>query len=70
MSLWFVIYIAGKVGGSVGPLPYDFAECQSRAVDMYRQLKPDVVTPEGLTEADVRFACEYHDARPINEVTP
>ena len=70
MNLWLVIYMTGKVGGSVGPLPYDFTECQSRVVDMYRQLRPDVVTPDGRTAADVRFACEYHDARPINEATP
>ena len=34
MKLFLVILVAGKVGGSVGPLPCDMAECLTRAGEL------------------------------------
>lgn len=34
LPLWFVVLIAGKVEMSIGPVPYDMAECQNRIVVM------------------------------------
>lgn len=67
MNLFFVIYVAGVLGGTVGPLPYGMEECQRRAAEMWSGFKPGVLTPEGLTRDDVVFKCEFHDQRPSNE---
>lgn len=67
MNLFLVIYIAGLVGGTVGPLPYGVEECRGRAADLWSELKPGVLTPEGFTRDDVAFKCEFHDQRPSIE---
>jgi hypothetical protein len=64
MKLFLIIYIAGKIGGVAGPLPYDMAECQRRAASMWSELRPGVRTPMGYTRDDVKFSCEMHDTRP------
>lgn len=68
MKLWMVIYLAGKIAGSVGPLPYDEDECHRRAVELLAEGKPDVVTPEGYSLKDVRFECLRADRRPDAEM--
>lgn len=67
MKLYIVIYIAGLIGGTVGPLPYGIAECESRATELNALPRPNVVTPQGYTAADVLFACEWHATRPEND---
>lgn len=66
-KLYIVIYIAGQIGGTVGPLPYGIDECRLRAAAQYATMDPKVVTPEGITARDVMFACEFHIIRPQNE---
>lgn len=67
MKLFMVIYFAGQIGGTVGPLPYGIEECRTRAADIMSNAKQDVVTPEGYTARDVKFECEFHRERPANE---
>ncbi len=66
MKLFFIIYVLGKVVGTVGPLPYSLEECKSRAVEAKAVMKTDA-TPKGVKLADVTFACELHDTRPAIE---
>ena len=68
MQLFMVIYITGLIGGTVGPLPYGFDECEARAAAATREAaqQVSVVTPSGVTGRDVRLACEYHSVRPAN----
>ncbi|GAA4169183.1 hypothetical protein GCM10023069_25350 [Shinella granuli] len=30
MKLFLIIYAGSQIGGAIGPLPYDLAECQSK----------------------------------------
>lgn len=69
MKLWMVIYIAGKIGGTVGPLPYDYDACVARSQSLYNDANKLVTTPQGYTAADVRFECELHAERPKNDPT-
>ena len=62
-----VIYIAGEVGGSVGPLPYGIEECQRRASVQMSLLDKTVVTPEGITQADIQFKCEWLTKHPTQK---
>lgn len=65
MKLYLVIYMAGLIGGTVGPLPYGIEECHSRASEILAQLDQSVITPQGFTAKDVRLECEFHDTRPL-----
>jgi hypothetical protein len=60
MKLWVVIFYlsTGNIGGSIGPLPYDFEECEKR-IEVFN---------EGFTKENkpIRFVCEYHEDRPHN----
>ena len=67
MKLWMVIYIAGHIGGTVGPRPYGLSECKERAVAEEKSMNPNVTTPQGYSAADVKFVCEFHEARPEND---
>lgn len=64
MKLYIVIYLAGLVGGTVGPLPYGFDECQRRAAEKQAEADPSVVTPQGYRASDVKLVCEWHSTRP------
>jgi hypothetical protein len=58
MSLWMVIYAAGKIGGVIGPLPYDMVECRERlAIIGLQATKP-------LSSVGMAIHCEFHDQRP------
>ena len=71
MKLWIIIYLAGELVGSVGPLPYGPDECEKRIAEKMAEANHDVVTPGGFTTKDVRLACEYRDARPrLSEGAP
>lgn len=67
MKLYIVIYMAGLIGGTVGPLPYDEAECRRRIDALTAQIDPTITTPEGFSSKNVRFACEWHAVRPNNQ---
>lgn len=67
MKLYMVIYFAGVIGGTVGPLPYGIEECQDRAAEIMAGANQDVVTPDGYTARDVKFECEFHEQRPVTE---
>lgn len=67
MKLFIVIYIAGHMGGSIGPVPYGMEECKDRAEAFLSKGDPNAVTPEGYTIKDVQFVCEWHDQRPSLE---
>ena len=64
MSLFLVIYILGKVGGTVGPLPYGADECKTRAAEMVAEARDNPASKIRL--ADVRIVCEFHAVRPAN----
>jgi hypothetical protein len=64
MKLFVIIYIAGQIGATVGPVPYGMDECRVRAAEMYDTIDPNVRTPEGVMKHDVRFECEMHAERP------
>jgi hypothetical protein len=73
-KLYIVIYVIGKIGGTVGPLPYDITECEHRVVELLKDIKPTRPLDEseqlGVDEikpSDLRVVCEYHDIRPQNE---
>ncbi len=64
MKLFIVIYIAGLIGGTIGPLPYDFKECKRRAAEKMAEFDQKVITPEGYRASDVKLICEWHVNRP------
>lgn len=70
MKLFMVIYLAGRIVGTSGPLPYDEDECRHRANELWRGGDHSAVTKEGFTTNDVRFVCERHDDRPQIEKRP
>ncbi len=67
MNLFIVIYIAGQIGGTVGPLPYGMEECQLRAATQWSKGDPNIVTPQGYTMQDIRLTCGWHEVRPGND---
>lgn len=66
-KLYIVIYLAGHIGGTVGPLPYGFEECDRRAAEQMATADPSVVTPQGYRASDVKLVCEWHETRPGND---
>ena len=67
MKLYMVIYLAGQIVGTVGPLPYDAKLCEQRAAEKMAEADHTVTTPEGFTTKDVRLTCEWHAIRPENQ---
>ncbi len=77
MKVFLVIYMLGKIGGTVGPLPYGMNECMAEALKLNQQAQNVIETGIGadgrkLTEDEMRkiksmdFKCEYHAIRPEN----
>lgn len=64
MKLFMVIYFAGQVAGSVGPLPYGIEECRQRSADILAHGNKDVTTSEGIRLNDVKFDCQFLNERP------
>lgn len=59
LLLFVVIYTqGGQIGGTIGPLPYDLPECESRISELNAVSK--------LKRADLVFRCEEHKTRPKN----
>lgn len=78
MKLFLVIYMMGKIGGTVGPLPNGLDACMGEALSLNQQaqavmksgitIKGDVLTPlEKERIASMSFSCEYHAIRPKND---
>lgn len=78
MKLFMVIYMASKIGGTVGPLEAGMEECMRQALYLNQQAHTALqtgmsVTGKVLTDtekeriASMRFACEYHVTRPKND---
>lgn len=76
MSLFLIIYTAGHIGGVVGPLPYDMAECLIRR-DELRTMQADGLargtndkTGLPLTQEErdginsLSFECEHREVKP------
>lgn len=63
-KLYILIYIAGHVGATVGPLPYGEEECSRRIAEEYAQIDSTIVTADGFSKKDIRYACEWHAERP------
>lgn len=64
MKLWMIVYLAGQIVGSIGPLPYGMDECVLRADDQMSALDHSIITEEGYTAEDVGFSCEWRDEHP------
>lgn len=67
MKLYMIIYVAGLIGGTVGPLPYGMDECERRVGGMKDGADRSVISPEGYTADDIHFVCEWHTVRPGND---
>lgn len=73
-KLWMVIYVGSHVGGSVGPLPYDMAECERRSLEMNAKIDREKDKPEVIAKMqaagipadkrNLKFVCEEHITRP------
>ena len=76
MKLFLIIYAAGNVAGSVGPLPYGLDECVAHR-DAMRGNQSAIIesggyraTGEKVSDADMAvlrslsFECEYRSERP------
>lgn len=59
MMLWIMVYVAGTLGGTIGPLPYGMDECQHRAAEETTAMRRHVFPASHVT-----FVCEWHARRP------
>lgn len=59
MKLFMIILLHGKIGGVVGPLPYDLEECERRAAEFQEEQNP--VSP-------LIFKCVESKTRPEIEI--
>jgi hypothetical protein len=76
MKLFLIIYAGSQIGGVIGPLPYDLAECQSKRdalrAGQAQTIASGIHAREGrkLTDEEIgklrslRFECEYFGKRP------
>lgn len=58
MKLWLIIVVWNTVGGVIGPLPYDEAECQSKADEATEKFE---AVPEN--RLGFQFVCERRPDR-------
>lgn len=68
MKLFLILYTANGIGGTWGPLPYDFNECLNRRADMQEEIKSKLSSLKAADAVSVenwRFACEWHVTRPL-----
>lgn len=64
-KLFLILYVAGKIGGTWGPLPYDAVECERRA----SLLREDIIKHEQMSGWEV--SCEHRQVRPeLGEAKP
>lgn len=68
MKLWLLIVMSGHIGGAAGPLPYNMAECRSRAAEMSQGLETKNAEAKraGLRDAtaELYFICVSRERRP------
>lgn len=66
MKLWLIVYVAGQIGMTVGPLPYGMDECLVRADDKLAEIHDESrgnVTKETVA-ATITIKCEWSELRP------
>ena len=73
-NVWLVITVVGKVGMSVGPLPYDMNECRLRATEINQEITVKEKDPSQIEKlkqivpdwkpGSMHAFCMYHDTRP------
>jgi len=64
MSIWMVIYIAGKVAATLGPVPADMAGCQAVLPHYMARIDYDKVQQMGYSKHEVSMKCVEHEGRP------
>lgn len=77
MKIYVVVTILGKIGMSVGPVPYGMDECHSRIVERIAELDAKFETDHLATDprmqvdgrqlqrSDIAVSCVESDARPV-----
>lgn len=70
MKTFVVFYIAGQVGGFVGPLPYDMSQCLARRLDpITKNAEAWTFIHNGIERTKdgktVRVMCEERDGNPV-----
>lgn len=73
MSIWFVVTVLGNIAATVGPLPYDIAECQARLPEQAAEIdrgfaagSPILVDGHPVRRADIKLDCVRAKSRPAN----
>lgn len=66
-KVFMVIYVAGKIGGSVGPLPYDFKECLARRLSPISDLTTAQRNDLSFIHHGIRMVKDGHEVRIICE---
>lgn len=71
MKLWLIVYVAGQIGMTVGPLPYGMDECLSRADDKLAEIHEESKgnTTKETVAATITIKCEWNELRPTPAVT-
>lgn len=63
VKLYMLLVVAGEIGGTFGPLPYDMAECLLRAEE--RAVEVSVAAKEkGLPDPGFTWRCVERAERP------
>ncbi|MGJ0393041.1 MAG: hypothetical protein ACR650_09825 [Methylocystis sp.] len=69
-----LIMVAGRIGGVVGPLPYDMEECMRRRQECEEEVYKKFATPQRLIDGkvwsarDIQFRCVEAAERPQRDV--
>jgi hypothetical protein len=65
MKIFIVWYLAGMMGGAVGPMPKTFAECEASLPGTIEYLRDTTPLPPGYSIDDFVFKCEWHRRFPL-----
>lgn len=68
--LYMLVYVGGLLIATIGPLPYDVAECEVRAAERWSDIDPNVVLLDQYTRDDAEFLCERYAERPKLDPVP
>lgn len=69
-KLYILIYLAGKLVGTIGPLPYGMDECHERIAEKMATVNSDEFKRRAARESDLNLRCEFHETRPRIEGGP
>jgi hypothetical protein len=64
-KLYVLIYLAGKLVGTIGPLPYEMDECLERSSEKMTIINRDTFKRDGSHANDLELRCEYRLTRPV-----